>query len=188
MEQHDAELIQQTLRGNEAAFASLVHRYDRQVLGIVARYTQCADDAKDLYQDIFIRVYRGLPKFKFRSEFSTWIFRITTNVCLDYRAKKKNELKHVLRHDDEALLPVSNHLPATRDTDNAIRSRELASEITDAIGMLPPQQRMVFLLKHYEGMKLKDIASAMHCAEGTVKKYLFTAVRRLREELKDVIP
>jgi len=88
----DSELIEQSNAGNLAAFEQLIYRYDKDVFTVASRFTQNADDAKDIYQDVLLRVYRGLPTFEGRSEFSTWLFRITTNVCLTYRSRKQKTM------------------------------------------------------------------------------------------------
>ena len=89
MASNDTELIMLAQRGNMDAFEQLVQRYDKRVLTIAAGYVNCSDDAKDIYQEVFLRVYRGLSKFQYKSEFSTWLFRITTNVCLSHRARRR---------------------------------------------------------------------------------------------------
>ena len=93
MQLTDTDLIIQAQKGDQNAFEELVYRYDRNVLSIALKYAVDQDDAKDLYQEVFIRVYRGLKKFRFQSEFSTWLFRITTNVCLSYKNRSRENLK-----------------------------------------------------------------------------------------------
>jgi len=171
------------------AFEQLVQRYDEKVLSIAATYANDPDDARDIYQEVFIRVYRGLPKFQFRSEFSTWLYRIATNVCLTFSAKKRKHqmipLAENPEQDDGQLNGAA--MIQSRDTppDQHAIDAEIASTVKDALDALSPQQRLVFTLRHYEGYKLKEIATMMDCAEGTVKKYLFTATRRLREQLQE---
>src|SRR3972149_4904680 len=86
---NDSELVRSAQQGDMNAFEELVYRHDKEVFGIAARYVSRAEDAKDIYQEVFLRVYRGLPKFKFQSEFSTWLYRITTNVCLTHQDRRK---------------------------------------------------------------------------------------------------
>ncbi|MGD8307735.1 MAG: RNA polymerase sigma factor, partial [Ignavibacteria bacterium] len=85
----ETELINKAKSGNDSAFEELIYRYDKTVLGIALRYTGNRDEAKDLYQEVFIRIYRGLKKFEMKSEFSTWLYRITTNVCLTHKSRSK---------------------------------------------------------------------------------------------------
>ena len=83
----DNDLIIEARNGNNTAFSNLFYRYDKKVFSIAAQYFQSSDDAKDVYQEVFIRVYKGLKKFEFRSEFSTWLFRVTTNVFVNHKAQ-----------------------------------------------------------------------------------------------------
>lgn len=190
MAPQDIELIGQFQRGNMAAFDQLVHRYDKQVLSIAGSYVNNIDDAKDIYQEVFLRVYKGLPKFEHRSEFSTWLYRITTNVCLTFRSRRKKHsivsLDQEHDHGDDQTGSLSESIPDGPPTDQHALSSEIAFQVENALNTLSPQQKLVFTLRHYQGYKLKDIASMMGCAEGTVKKYLFTATQRMRDQLKEV--
>ena len=85
----DNQLIKKVQAGDNSAFETLVCRYDRHVLNIASSFRNSEDDAKDIYQEVFLRVYKGLNNFQFRSEFATWLFRITTNVCITFDNKKK---------------------------------------------------------------------------------------------------
>jgi RNA polymerase sigma-70 factor (ECF subfamily) len=187
---NDTELIQQARQGNMNAFEQLVQRYDERVLSIATTYVNDVDDAKDIYQEVFIRVYKGLPRFQFKSEFSTWIYRIASNVCLTFTAKKKRHttvsLSEEHEQDDNQSNGVSKMIHSDSRTDQHAINAEIASRVRDALDELSPQQRMVFTLRHYEGYKLREIAKMMNCAEGTVKKYLFTATRRMREQLEEI--
>jgi RNA polymerase sigma-70 factor (ECF subfamily) len=186
----DRELILQAQRGNTVAFEQLVHRYDKRVLSIASTYVSSSEDAKDIYQEVFIRVYRGLSKFELKSEFSTWLYRITANVCLTHRMRKKRRSHTSLDGDHDSDEDHTQNLGDTLADDVKSDQRALNSEISlhveEALGDLSPQQRMVFTLRHYQGYKLREIAELMNCAEGTVKKHLFTATQRLREKLRDV--
>lgn len=183
----DLDLIQRAKRGDMAAFEQLVYRYDKQVLSIAARYVQSAEDAKDIYQEVFMRVYRSLPKFQFRSQFSTWLYRITTNVCLSHRSRRKRHVHTSLDQDssDEHAHTLPESLKDGTATDRSAESSEAALYLHQAVEKLSPKQRMVFTLKHYEGYKIREIAGMLGCTEGTVKRYLFTATEKIRKELKD---
>jgi RNA polymerase sigma-70 factor (ECF subfamily) len=183
---NDKDLILQAKKGNDIAFEQLVHRYDRQVFSIAANYVRSAEEAKDIYQEAFIRVYKGLPKFEFRSEFSTWLFRIVTNVCLTHRARKNMHASLDENMDEEGEYHTyTKTLQSEDNADNDLTNSEIRSQVQYALDDLSPKQRVVFTLKHFHGYKLKEIASMMECTEGTVKKYLFTAVEKMRKKLKD---
>ncbi|HEX9613919.1 MAG TPA: RNA polymerase sigma factor [Bacteroidota bacterium] len=181
---NDKELILKARSGDPAAFEQLVFRYDRQVLSMAANYVKTADDAKDIYQEVFLRVYRGLKNFELRSEFSTWLYRITTNVCLSFRSRRKRHT-HASIHEGDGD-EESHGVAGTLEADRPAMDSEISGRIEDALADLSPKQRMVFTLRHYEGYKLREIAGMMNCREGTVKKYLFTATRKMRDALKEV--
>ena len=180
----DGELIQLAQAGNLSAFEQLVQRYDRRVLTIAASY-----DAKDIYQEVFLRVYRSLGKFESRSEFSTWLYRITTNVCLSHRSRAKRHQHESLagETDEEDGAYHAERAVAERTTDGEVHRREITERVAGALKVLSPRQRLVFTLRHYEGFKLREIADLMNVAEGSVKKYLFEATTRMRGELTDLI-
>ncbi len=190
MQLTDTDLIIQAQKDDQSAFEELVYRYDRIVLSIALRYAANEDDAKDLYQEVFIRVYRGLKNFRFQSEFSTWLFRITTNVCLTYKSRSKEHLRVSINNnygDDENEFAAQEELTYKGSSPEEISSGSDLGEIVNAaVESLSPKQRMTFVLKHYEGYKIREIAEMLNCKEGTVKKYLFDAIRNLRKKLSPV--
>jgi RNA polymerase sigma-70 factor (ECF subfamily) len=190
MHLNDTDLILQTQKGDQNAFEELVYRYDRIVLSIAMKYAFNEDDAKDLYQEVFIRVYRGLKNFRFQSEFSTWLFRITTNVCLTYKTRSKEHLKVSIESDfdnEENEFSTTKELVYDGSSPEEISSgADLGEIVNSAVESLSPKQKMTFILKHYEGYKIREIAEMMNCKEGTVKKYLFDAIKNLRKKLSPV--
>jgi RNA polymerase sigma-70 factor, ECF subfamily len=185
------DLILRAQEGNAMAFEQLIRQYDRQVLSIASSFTRNSEDAKDIYQEVFLRVYRAIKTFRFQSKFSTWLHRIATNVCLTYRSQRKDHLYDSLDEnwDDpegkQHSLPYAlvNHQSPDRNT----LDLEISEHVNKALDTLSPQQKLVFSLRHYEGYKLREIADMLNCAEGTVKKYLFTATEKLRGQLRDLI-
>jgi RNA polymerase sigma-70 factor (ECF subfamily) len=179
------ELIRRAQNGDQVAFAELVQQHDRAVFALLARFVRSADDAKDLYQEVLIKVYRGLPGFRFQSEFSTWLHRITVNTCLSHRDRRgahgdQSAWASVSVQDDDPPSPEATPEESAEASDTARR-------IQQAMQRLSPQQRMVFTLRHYEGRSMKEIAATLRCAEGTAKRYLFDATRRMRGELGDLL-
>lgn len=184
----DMELVLKAQDGNISAFEELVYRYDKQVLSIAMKYTGNNDDAMDIYQEVFIRIFRSIKKFRFRSEFSTWIFRITTNACLSYKARENKRIKISLSHndDDEQDSFIMNLKADEKDhPDKAALNSEAGKNIEYAVQKLPPKQKLCFTLKMLEGYKIKEIAVMLDCKEGTVKKYVFDAIRKVRSSLKE---
>ena len=187
MEVSEYELIKAAKSGNDSAFEELIYHYDKSVLAIALNFVQDRDTAKDIYQDVFIRVYRGLKNFEMRSEFSTWLFRITTNVCLTYKSRQKKrefislDERFETEDEDFGKFEIMDSEP---DPGETVDSSDMGEIIRNAVDSLSVKQRMTFVLKHYEGYKIREIAEMLNCKEGTVKKYLFDAIRNLREKLE----
>lgn len=187
----DNTLIKKAQRGDMQAFEELIYKYDRHVLNIAKSFRNNEDDAKDIYQEVFMRVFKGLKNFQFKSEFSTWLFRITTNVCITFENKKKRHVhdsinREILSDDEEGGATLADFIQGEGETDSLAVGSDLSKHINRALETLPGQQKMVFTLKYYQDYKIREIAKMMQCAEGTVKRYLFTATNKMREQLKGV--
>lgn len=183
----DNDLIIEARNGNNTAFSNLFYRYDKKVFSIAAQYFQSSDDAKDVYQEVFIRVYKGLKKFEFRSEFSTWLFRVTTNVCLTHKAQYRKFQNVSISPDENDESPkIELKSSEENEPDNQLIITETKGKIQSAVDSLAPKQRMAFMLKHIHNYKIREIAKMMECSEGTVKKYLFIATDKLRVKLKTI--
>lgn len=190
MELKDRELISKAKQGDQYAFEQLVYRYDRSVLSIAMRFVNDPDEAKDIYQEVFIRVFKGLKKFEFRSEFSTWIFRITTNVCLTHKSRSKEQMKvsfnnELINEDDDFIF--KEIIDDGISPEEEVSIKDLGEFIDKAVENLSEKQKITFILKHYEGYKIREIAEMINCKEGTVKKYLFEAVKNLKDRLKPLV-
>ena len=188
MTQQETDLIIRAQNGNITAFEELIYKYDRKVLALAMKYVKNEEDAKDIYQDVFIRVFRGIKKFRFSSEFSTWLYRIVVNVCLTYKTRS-NRREFISIHPaegDEEMLPGIEIEDKESVPERAVTSSEISEHIDRALELLSPRQKMIFILKHYEGYKLREIAEMLRCGEGTVKKYLFDALRKMRTQLSDL--
>jgi RNA polymerase sigma-70 factor (ECF subfamily) len=191
----DNELVKRAQKGDQLAFEELVCRYDRRVLGLIMKFVSDQEEAQDLYQEVFMRVYKGLTNFRFESRFSTWIYRVATNVCLTYRSSKSSWKWVSIDQDYLERRPVDGeHRPSIMpeelvsepNSDRATFSDQIAKQIQGALRSLSAQQRLVFILRHYEGCRLREIASILSCAEGTVKKHLFSANSRMRNQLQEL--
>ncbi|GAB1348799.1 RNA polymerase sigma factor RpoE [Ignavibacteriales bacterium] len=176
MVQDNYKLIKLAAGGDKNAFEALIKKYDRKVITLALKYTRSEEDAKDIYQEVFIRVYKNISKFEFKSEFSTWLFRIATNVCLTHIEKnKKQQTVDLLSNDsmgdedDSSTIELADNEP---NPEMALGNSELSEAIKKAVETLSAKQKLVFTLKHYEGYKLKEIAEMTGLVEGTVKRYL----------------
>lgn len=183
----DNELILKAQKGDEKAFCELIYRYDKRALAIITSYRNDADTAKDIYQEVFLRVYNGLKNFRFESEFSTWLFRITVNVCITFKEREKRT-RHIsidddISGDEGSETTLAEIIAGDSSADGDTLSSELRERIDGAVEKLSPKQKMAFTLKHYQELKIREIAKLMSCTEGAVKKYLFIANVKLKNEL-----
>jgi RNA polymerase sigma-70 factor, ECF subfamily len=187
----DTLLVRQAQRGDRAAFEELVRHYDQQVLRLALHMTGSEAEAQDVYQDAFLKAYRNIGKFRFECSFYTWIYRIVTNLCLDHLRKKqvrKEDAPVAVDSQGEAY-DVLSQVPDGRSGANPERDlmrRELGTRINHALDKLTPRERMVFELKHYQGLKLRTVGEILNTTEETAKNTLFRATQKLRGSLADM--
>lgn len=175
----EPELIQQFLRGDQSAFDELMTLHQKRVYRIALGVLGDHDEAADITQEAFIRAFRSLKNFKFGSRFGTWLHRITVNLCISHIRKQKLR-QHLSLSEVSHLLKSPLGSPA-RDLD----LKDLAHQIEEAIAILPPKQRAIFVMHHYEEMPHKEIAKIMNRSEGAIKSSYCQAVKKLRKRLLD---
>src|SRR5437868_6632031 len=185
----DTMLVRQAQQGDTAAFEELVRQYDRVVLRLAMNITGSQEDAQDIYQEAFLRAYMNLNRFRFECSFYTWIYRIATNLCLDHLRRQHMRNRDMIterynedEEDNSVMDRVADQSP-TASPERALRSRELRDRILRALRRLSPRERMVFELKHYQGLKLQTVAVMLNTTENTIKNTLFRATQKLRTEL-----
>jgi RNA polymerase sigma-70 factor, ECF subfamily len=184
----DATLIRESQRGNRAAFEELVRHYDQAVLRLAMHITGSDTEAQDVYQDAFLKAYRNIGSFRFECSFYTWIYRIVTNLCLDSLRKKQVRKEDSATQVDaegesyDLLDQVADGRPGA-DPERDLMRRELGKTINRALDRLTPRERMVFELKHYQGLKLRTIGEMLNTTEETAKNTLFRATQKLRGSL-----
>ncbi len=181
MEKDEKEIIERILGGDKMAFGILMERYGERVMGLAFHFTRNHQDAEDLYQETFLKVYCNLPNFRFECELFTWIYRIIANQAFNLYNKRKRMRLADSGEDDHLWETIPGE--AEEEADQATFNLALRQQIDHALRQLSVQQRVVFVLKHIEGKKLKEIAALLDCTEGTVKRYLFRATRKLQSLL-----
>jgi RNA polymerase sigma-70 factor (ECF subfamily) len=188
----DRDLVLEAQAGNRAAFEELVQRYDRDVLRLAMNLMKRTEDARDVYQEAFLKVYRNLHRFRFDCSFYTWLYRIVTNVCLDHLRRRKARPEdqapelHPAKFEDgstDFFERQKEHRPAL-DPEKHLAGEEIKRHLAAAMMRLSPRERLVFEMKHYQGLKLRAIGDALGTSEETVKNSLFRATRKLRQELR----
>jgi len=191
--EEESALIRRAQSGDRSAFDALVRLYDQHVLRLVLKVVQGEDEARDLYQESFLKVYRSLSHFRFESRFSTWLYRLVMNVCFDYlrRQKARKEEQGSYGADDEEsdtdfFQTLADDQPG-RDPDRTLLAGEIRRRIERALSRLGPRERMVFELRHFEGLRLRAIGELCGTSEDTAKNSLFRATQKLRMELADLV-
>ena len=190
----DTILIRRAQQGDTAAFEELVRNYDRSVLRLTMRLTDSTEDAQDIYQDTFIRAYRNIGKFRFECSFYTWIYRIAVNLCSDYLRRKevRDRYAYSERYSgendgrEETILDRASEQRAGASPERDALNEELKKQILSALNKLSAKERIVFELRHYEGLKLQTVAAILSTSENTVKNTLFRATHKLRLRLAEM--
>lgn len=182
-------LVRKAQAGDRLAFEELVRRYDREVLRLALNLVHRPEDARDIYQESFLRVYKNLNRFRFECSFYTWLYRIVTNVALDHLRRRTS------RREDQAPVPEEAdggtrdffdrqpELSAAANPEKRLLGEELGRHIQEAMKRLSPRERMVFELKHNQGLRLRAIGDMLGTSEETAKNSLFRATRKLRATL-----
>jgi RNA polymerase sigma-70 factor, ECF subfamily len=187
-------LVLQAQGGNRAAFEELVRRFDRDVLRLALNLMKRPEDARDVYQEAFLKVYRNLHRFRFECSFYTWLYRVVTNVCLDHlrrrQARPEDQAPDLgAAHRQDGARDFFEHQREDRptlDPERRYLGKEIQARIARAMERLSPRERIVFEMKHYQGLKLRAIGDALGTTEETVKNSLFRATRKLRNELGEL--
>lgn len=182
----DNDLALALQAGDESAYDELVQRYQGRVYAVAYRVTGNREDALDVAQDSLFKAYNKIGSWKPTGGFLPWLLRLTANQAIDHIRKRKRQQHEPL---DEAFKQKSEGAavePSSMDTDREVRAHEIDARVRAALHVLSPSQRTVFLLRHYEGFPLADIAVEMGCTVGSVKVHLFRALQKLRPELEDL--
>jgi len=181
----DRLLVEKAQSGDRRAFDELVLKYQKRIYELVYGFTHNInpDDAFDLSQEVFLKAWNSLDKFRKNSTFFTWLYRIAKNAGIDYTRKRKHR-RNVSLDDDTSVSKHALHSKVSSEMpDKEVERMELGREIAKAVDQLPPRQKQVWVLRHYEGMTLKEIAEELGLRIGSVKAHLFNATRTLRKLL-----
>jgi len=170
--------------GNEYAFDEIVRRCQGRVYAVAYRLTSNREDALDVAQEAFLKVYRKIDAWKPRGGFVPWLLRLTTNQALDHLRRRKRRPQESL--DASPGEPAAPGGTQATDTDRLVGALEIEERVQSALEVLSPSQRAVFVMRHYEGLQLSEIADVLGCTLGSVKVHLFRALKKLQVELEDL--
>jgi len=187
----ESAVIRAVQGGDQDAFEQLVRTYDQSVLRLAMNLLRSPEDARDVYQEAFLRVYRNIHTFRFDCSFHTWLYRIVTNICLDHLRKRK------VRREESAVVETADG-PVDRmdsfeqegahaDPERRLWNRQLCNRIDAALSDLTPRERMVFELRHYQGLRLRAIGDVLGTSEEAAKNCLFRATQKMRVVLGDLV-
>ena len=187
----EKSLIRAAQRGDGEAFEQLVRSYDSNVLRMAFNLLHSQEDARDVYQEAFLRVFRNLPNFRFDCSFSTWLYRIVANLCLDQIRKRK------VRKEEAASVETQGgeidrlqFIPERRadvDPQRQLMSAEVNNRIQSVLHDLTPRERLVFEMRHYQGMRLRAIGESLGVTEEAAKNCLFRATQKMRAALGEFV-
>lgn len=181
MPPEEVELFRRLQAGDVEAVRILFERYRPRIYRVCLHYTGNPEDARDIVQETFVRAYRGVGHFRGDSALATWLTRIAMNLCLNFRRDRRTA--STLLDQREELVRKNMPPVEPRGPEEEVRRRELAERIHRLVSTLPRRERMAFVMKFYNDMKIKEISEAMKISEGTVKSFLHRAVVTLREAL-----
>ncbi len=193
IEPGESELIGRAQGGDAEAFAALARAYERRLLLLALHYCHDRHDAEDLSQEVWLKAFRAIKSFRGESSFYTWLRQITINTFLNERRAHATtggarvvalDAWETSRREAGDAQGIAVHpARAPRGMEESLEQRFLVARVLDALAELTPQQRLIFLLKHQEGMTYEEISAAIGCTAGTTKKAMFRAVLKLRARL-----
>ena len=179
-------LIRRAQAGDMDSFCLLTQRFERRIYSLALHYCRNPEDAEDLSQEVWLKTYQALDTFKGESSFYTWLRKITINCFLNHQRARtfrwRGQTTAVQLLGEDSFETGAERAPAA-DSEKALLNRIMAQTVMLALSELTPQQRLIFLLKHHEGMTYEEIAKAVNCSTGTAKKSVSRAVIKLREHL-----
>jgi RNA polymerase sigma-70 factor (ECF subfamily) len=174
----EKEIIERIKRGDEIAFNEMVRLHQKQVYMLALRMVNDSQEALDISQKVFIRVHKAIKGFRGESSLSTWLYRITYNLCIKYLSSKR--LKRFIPFDMSTITE-----PAKNDSSDSVLRDDFQRSLKEAVDKLPAKQKAVFTFRQLQGLSLKETAEIMELQLGTIKAMHFQAIRKLRESLKE---
>lgn len=189
----DLTLVKRVRGGDQRAFKLLVERYQRKVYAVALGMLKNREDAMDVSQEAFVKVYKYLDHFKGDSSFYTWLYRITVNICIDVLRKRAGGGGEAVEYDESVPMDLSEaNIGAlgtrlgTNPQKSALR-RELAEKIQEALAQVPEKHRAILLLREVEGMSYEDLSRTLEIPKGTVMSRLFHARAKVQKILSEYL-
>jgi len=189
--EEDAALVARAKRGDRDAFRALVERHERKAYAVALGMVKQPDDARDIVQEAFLKVWRSLGAFEGQSAFYTWLYRIVANLCIDHLRKGKAQVEYddTRVHEEDQVAGDENILPQTAGLHpgRALESKELGEALERALETLSPNHRAVLLMREVEGLSYREMAQSMGVSEGTIMSRLFHARKKMQSALVEFV-
>ncbi len=180
----DEELVARTVAGDKECFDQLIMRWERPIYALAYRTIGREDDARDLTQEAFLRAFRALPGFKGQAKFSSWLYRITLNLCRDW-VRRERRTPVVQAPEGMDASELASAIPVlTESIEDRVTRQDLGRHVARAMQVLPEEQRSAIILKEYHGLTFQEIAELQGCPLSTVKTRLYQGLSVLRRELE----
>lgn len=180
----DEELVALAQGGDVESFNQLVARWERPIYALAYRTLGREEDARDVVQEAFLRAYRGLKGFKGQAKFSSWLYRITLNLCRDWM-RKARRAPMIQVPESEDGLDMAEQMPSPAESvEELVNRRQMSAAVARAMAELPDEQRVAILMKEYHGLTFQEIADALDCPLSTVKTRLYQGLSVLRRRLE----
>jgi len=178
----DEELVARSQGGDVDSFNQLILRWERPIYALAYRVIGREEEARDVCQEAFLRAFRALPGFKGQAKFSSWLYRITLNLCRDWMRRQKRAPVSQMPDDTDAMELASQAGPV-ESIEDLVARRQLSAAVEEAMTLLPDEQRTAIILKEYHGMTFQEIADLQGCPLSTVKTRLYQGLSVLRRHL-----
>jgi RNA polymerase sigma-70 factor (ECF subfamily) len=181
------DLMARIAEGDEDAFEILVNRHQASILNLIYRFIGDRTDAKDLAQEVFLRVWQAAKSYEPKAKFTTWIYRITANLCInELKSSRRKKWFQFLRSDaDNEIQGEKDFSDGSPSSEDLLLAKERSRQITKALQSLPENQRMAMILKRYDDLSCEEIGRIMGCSVSAVESLLVRAKRTLQEKLKN---
>ena len=181
------DLMDRIAKGDHEAFEILVNRHQASILNLIYRFIGDRTQAKDLAQEVFLQVWQAAKTYEPKAKFTTWIYRIATNLCLNElkSARRKKWVSFFRSHEDNEYSMEQSLPDDSPSAEDLLLIRERSRQISDALQSLPANQRMALVLKRYDDLSYEEIARIMGCSVSAVESLLVRAKRTLQEKLKN---
>ncbi len=184
MTRTDEELVASATAGDLDSFNQLVARWERPIYALAYRTLGREEEARDVVQDAFLRAYRGLRGFKGEAKFSSWLYRITLNLCRDWMRRERRAPLVAVPEGVDAVDLADRQAAPTESVEDLVARREMSRAVARAMADLPEDQRAAVLLKEYHGLTFQEIADMLDCPLSTVKTRLYQGLSVLRRRLE----